>query len=154
MRILILDDDVRRHGAFAKALLGHSVVHVYDYHRCVAALERETFDMAYLDHDLNDFGKKSTMSGVYGMQHELTGHDVAIFIAGMAPDRRPKVVHVHSWNPDGAKRMVAALKEAGVECVYAPFESPKCVKCGLPFVDHTGNFRDVWVCPTWDAGTG
>ena len=126
MRILVLDDDAERHDAFDEALSSeNSVEHAWSYHDAIAMLESEQFDVAYLDHDLSDFeDASSTIVGAYG-NIELTGADVARFIAHELPRGMwPKRVVVHSWNPDGAKRMIAMLREAGIPCVYEPFQQP------------------------------
>jgi CheY-like chemotaxis protein len=57
------------------------------------------YDLATLDHDLG--------AGP-------TGEVVAKHIAGLAPDHRPARVEVHSGNDAAAARMVALLRDAGV----------------------------------------
>lgn len=120
--ILFLDDAAARHDGFAAMTAGHLIRHVYTFRDACDALEAERFDVAYLDHDLNAFGPHSVEPGMYGEQ-ELTGADVARFIAQMPAEKRPLSVVVHSWNPDGARRMVAILRDADVPVVYQPFSS-------------------------------
>lgn len=147
MRILVLDDDVRRHSGFARALIPHRVWHVYDYHRACSVLQREErFDVVYLDHDINDFGKRSMGPGMYGSSRELTGLDVAAFIAGLPEEKRPKQVITHTWNPDGGKAILKAL-EGICPVTYEPWQAPLCGDCGRSLADHTGDNRAHMVCP-------
>jgi CheY-like chemotaxis protein len=122
MKILVLDDDERRHDAFAKALVGDEVKHVWTFDEAVLALDtQDRFDLAYLDHDLNDFGKKSGYHNGYGFT-EYTGFDVAAYMARhLAPEKQPLEVIVHSWNPPGARMMVNVLRDAGIKASYRPF---------------------------------
>lgn len=116
MRILVLDDDDERHAAFRKYLEPeHEVYHTFTVEQTVNALIGEpVFDVAFLDHDLNDHQYKSTQSGGYG-NVSLNGFDVASFIARiLSKDKRPKRVVVHSWNPDGAKMMHGVIAESGI----------------------------------------
>lgn len=110
MRILILDDAASRHAAFELKFHGIERTHVYNYRACVNALERDdAYDVAYLDHDLGD--------------EQVTGLDVARHIAAMSPEKQPKTVIVHSWNPRGAQRMIDVLREGSVLCFYEPFKA-------------------------------
>jgi CheY-like chemotaxis protein len=125
-RALVLDDERVRHEAFDAFLSGdYSIEHAWTYHEAIAMLKNEQFDIAYLDHDLNDFKGVSSMgSGTYGSR-ELTGADVTRFIAReLEPTLRPKKVVVHSWNPDGARAMIAMLRDVGISCTYEPFAEP------------------------------
>lgn len=122
MRVLILDDDEQRHAGFRAAMVGVERVHVRNYEEAVKALSGSWFDVAYLDHDLSDrqavgqfLGDPSMFGG------EMTGADVARHIAAMDRDARPGCVVIHSWNPDGARRMATILREAGVRAQIAPY---------------------------------
>ncbi len=125
MRILILDDDAKRHAWFAKALAGNDVQHCYTYYDAISTLDSSEngYHVVYLDHDLNDFTTfQSVIEDTYG-KVELTGEHVAKYIANcLSENKKPDEVIVHSWNPDGAKRMVAVLREAGIPVTYAPFQ--------------------------------
>lgn len=125
MRILVLDDDMERHQAFARNFDGHDVVHVDCYDGALAALLKQPrFDVVYLDHDLNDFGLKSYGPGdsMYGGLRELDGHDVAVFMARELPEPKyPERVVVHSWNPEGAKAMLTTLRKANFDAEMEPF---------------------------------
>lgn len=121
-RILVLDDDETRHDIFSDALTGNIVTHVWTVDDACHELEaQDKFDLVYLDHDLNDHGVRSTMASTYG-EVELTGYDVALFIARRLDEaKRPNKVIVHSWNPPGARMMVACLREVGISATYEPF---------------------------------
>jgi CheY-like chemotaxis protein len=124
MRILVLDDDPRRQAKFQRhyeARAGHVVVQVWTHDAAVEALLKARFDLIHLDHDLNDYVVRSTVQETGGVR-ELTGLDVARFIMTLTGDEtgRPEVI-VHSWNPLGARTMVALLREHGFPVVYRPF---------------------------------
>lgn len=117
MRVLFLDDDAERHTACARDYRDLDVTHVWTAAGAVAALEMgEPFDVACLDHDLG--GQH------FATSDEGSGYAVAAHIARMEPGRRPREVVVHSWNPEGAARMVATLIEAGVRVARIPFGYP------------------------------
>jgi hypothetical protein len=119
MKILVLDDMPVRHAAFAKYFASEAVTHVYTYDEARLAMEATTFDVAYLDHDLNDYSPGASM---YGRQ-ELTGEDVARYIAKtLSPGNRPLEVIIHSWNPEGARNMLNILRDIGVKVSYQPFK--------------------------------
>jgi CheY-like chemotaxis protein len=127
MRILVLDDDLDRHDLFRKVLSRHKALLVQTVAACIEALKETKYDLVYLDHDLADFCAENKIPGMYGSQ-ELTGVDVARFMANDLPiEQRPKEVVVHSWNPDGAKRIVDTLKDAGFNVRYQKFE-PKVLR--------------------------
>jgi CheY-like chemotaxis protein len=120
-KILVLDDDEDRHKGFVKALRNEQVTHVHDYQEAIDALDKETFEEIYLDHDLSDFGESTTGYG----EAERTGADVALYIARMLPkDKRPKIVHIHSWNPVGAHNIAVTLESAGIPYVREPYGDP------------------------------
>lgn len=119
MRVLILDDIQERHDAFGKLHEADECVHAYTHEQaCDALLNQEPFDLAYLDHDLADFQSTGYMGN-----EERTGTDVCVFLVRFVDkDRRPERVVIHSWNPDGARRMRRILQDAGVSAVCRPFD--------------------------------
>ena len=127
MKVLVLDDDMARHQAFANNLARNDVTHADSYDRAVKALQdQDRFDVVFLDHDLNDFGLKSIgpSDSMYGGARELTGNDVARFIAKALPKKkRPKMVVVHSINYDGSMNIVSTLKAAGIPVRREPFHT-------------------------------
>lgn len=112
MRILILDDDAKRHEGY-KAIFkqtGHETVHVWTYFACLdkleqACLEGRPFGMACLDHDLGD-NTDIPADIKYGMysSRPFDGRDVCWFLRGNQHLCPPKVL-IHSWNPTGAVEM-------------------------------------------------
>jgi hypothetical protein len=148
-RALVLDDDWRRHDAFASAYPG--IVQTWTHDEACEAIAAERFDVVFLDRDLNDHGKRSVRPGMYGRQ-ELSGEDVAWFIAQLPEEKRPLRVVVHSWNPDGAQRIVAILRDAGVPVTYEPFQSPRCLRCGESIATHTGDNRESLNCALLSEG--
>jgi hypothetical protein len=106
-RILVLDDDKLRHASFARRFEGHEVAHVFDPYEAVEKMIAEKWDLVHLDHDLGWFEYNP-----YKM--EVSGTEVVrMMVDRILPENRPDQVIVHSWNPDGARRMVEILREAG-----------------------------------------
>lgn len=86
-------------------------------------LTRYRVEEISIDHDL----------GLEGLDPEDPD---TIFRAGSSPNgsgldlvqwmienkRVPAKVSIHSWNPDGARKMAAAFNDAGFDCVVSPFK--------------------------------
>lgn len=122
MRILFLDDDDTRHRRFAAKAIGHVVAHAYTARAAIRTLETEPpFDVASLDHDLNDVHIAAYVSGA-SVPEEETGAEVARYIAEH-PACWPQLVVCHSFNEPGRRRMGAILRDAGVRSVLMPFGS-------------------------------
>ncbi len=98
MKILILDDDTDRHAQFKLNYASHELTHVLTADEAIEALKHNIFDVVCLDHDLGG------MQMVDSWGTEPTGYLVAKWIA-MNPDRKPKMIYIHSFNPDGARNM-------------------------------------------------
>ncbi len=121
-RILFLDDNPERHAAFDLLVLGDDeVTHVRTADECRAALlGSEPFDQVWLDHDLGDF----SAAGVEGHYAAEDGSSLAEwFRLHLPPERYPDRVLIHSWNPDGARRMGRLIAETGVRVMLRPFTS-------------------------------
>ena len=129
LRILVVDDDHERHDAFREFLKGHDVVHTADVATAIHSLSTlPPFDVAFLYHDLNDFAYDN-----YGNGTEYTGKDVARFIIdGLAIEKRPKQIVVHSWNHGGAKEMLHTLRQGGHRRLVRWEFDPKFVGMSLP----------------------
>lgn len=131
MQILFLDDDDLRHRLFRRSLVGspHAITPVKNAKEAIQALQTRRFDLVFLDHDLADqhyVTLQQASAGLWGasMGGEATGYEVARFIAEvLAADLRPRQLVVHSMNPEGSKRMVAALEGAGLEVHKITFGS-------------------------------
>lgn len=119
MRMLILDDDESRHDWFAFRFADHERVHVRSYFEAVEALVSQRFDVAFLDHDLDDHGSP----GQFVDGFPLTGMDVVRFIVKLPKEDRPKRFVVHSLNPVGGPRMHEELLSNGCISTRWPFRS-------------------------------
>ena len=75
-----------------------------------------------------DAGLKDDKSLRIGSSHgkdteadEKTGYAIAHFLASHPQLQRAAFIMVHSYNPEGAMRMVEALRNAGRQAEYVPF---------------------------------
>jgi len=114
VRILVLDDDSRRHQWFDAHVHGHERAWSAKEARR-ALLENARYDLVFLDHDLAE--DYSMVPAVWGED----GRTVARFIAAMPAHRRPAMAHIHSSNWGGATEMEAILTAAGVKVARAEF---------------------------------
>lgn len=86
--------------------------------------------VASLDHDLGlHHVPRGYIDGnpdalLLGGEGEETGLDLVKEWSWMPDAPRPDVCVVHSWNPDGARAMIAHLRECGVEARYEPYRMP------------------------------
>jgi len=99
VRILIVDDSVHRHHDLQRILRGHEICSAFDVRGAKDLIERCTFDMAFLDHDLNSLSE--------------SGKDVARILTELPDGARPHQIVIHSWNPSGALSMESILRTAG-----------------------------------------
>ena len=114
IRILVLDDDFRRHDWFDANIEGHDAVWSAKEAR-TALQDNPRYDLVFLDHDLAE--DYSVVPAVWGED----GRTVARFIAAMPVDKRPGMAHIHSSNWGGASEMEAILTAAGVKVARAEF---------------------------------
>lgn len=98
MKILILDDDMLRHYLFQKNFIGHVLEHTQTAQAAIRHLQNTNYDAVFLDHDLGGH------SYVDSHGEEETGYTVAKWLADN-PDRKPKIIYIHSYNTVGAKNM-------------------------------------------------
>lgn len=119
--ILILDDQQERHDGFIQMHKGTGarLKHAYTAPEARELLDTYVFDVAFLDHDLEEDGSYYPTAG--------TGMDVARHIIAMNPEKRPKFVWVHSWNESRALAMEADLRAAGVRCRWKAYRAPSKV---------------------------
>jgi len=108
MNILILEDDTTRHEKFKQNTVGHARVIVDQAQACIGALTAaveldKPIDVLFLDHDLGGHIMQESGPG--------TGYEVACWLE-KHPRYQPKHIVIHSFNPDGAMRMQAALPKA------------------------------------------
>jgi CheY-like chemotaxis protein len=110
-QILVVEDDKRRVEVFQKELTRWDWVHVDSVQGAQDFLQRETFHLIFLDHDL-EFGERVYIDP----EEEGTGFQLAQWISGDPRLHRIPVI-VHSYNWFGANRIVQLLENA----VYVPF---------------------------------
>lgn len=112
-----MDDDEARHSHFDKLLPRADRTHVYTAHQAIAALDRSpAFDVVFLDHDL------PRSSELLNVEDPGTGLEVAVHIAReLAPNKRPGLVWIHSWNADGRRRMARVLRASGIDTTVQRF---------------------------------
>jgi ActR/RegA family two-component response regulator len=115
-RIFFLDDDPVRTRRFKMNRVGMDITTAQNYESACATLAGTVFDVAHLDHDLSDLAAAGTPAA-----DEKTGTHVAEFIVSLPPEKRPRLVVLHSYNNAGRRRMAAILLAAGVQCVTEPF---------------------------------
>src|SRR6266446_5486869 len=116
IRIFLLEDDERRCKWFAKRFKGDHLDIVDDVVQAKELLQKSSYDSIFLDHDL--------MPEHYGATEaddERTGYAIASFLAAHPELQRSATIMVHSFNADGAMRMVEQLRGAGRQAEYIPF---------------------------------
>ena len=116
IRIFLLEDDARRCEWFSRRFKGDHLDVATDVVEARELLETRTYDSIFLDHDLmpEHYGATET-------DDERTGYAIAAFIASRPDLQRSATIMVHSFNSDGAMRMVEELRGAGREADYVPF---------------------------------
>jgi len=125
---LVLDDQQVRLQAFTTRLkhdveLGVRVVITDSFDVALEEASREKFDIMFLDHDLGDATDVNRIPSMYGeSSRSWTGEDFVRCLLNLHKSRWPEEVIIHSWNPDGAKRMKCRLDDAGVSAVINPFK--------------------------------
>jgi len=116
IRIFLLEDDERRCEWFNKRFKGDEIDIACEVEAAKELLSTRTYDSIFLDHDL--------MPEHYGSDipdDERTGYAIASFLAEQRELQRSATIMVHSFNADGALRMVETLRGAGRQADYIPF---------------------------------
>ena len=116
IRIFLLEDDERRCEWFAKRFKGDQLDIVHEVPQAKELLKTRSYDSIFLDHDLmpEHYGAKEN-------DDERTGFAIASFLAAHPELQRAATIMVHSFNADGAMRMVEELRGAGRQAEYVPF---------------------------------
>lgn len=97
----------------------------------IRLLSERKVDGISLDHDLglDHFTEEQIAADpelLFGRGQAVeTGYDLVVWM--IENDKVPPKVAIHSWNPDGARRMAQALNDAGHDCLIAPFVVPRTV---------------------------
>lgn len=115
-RIFLLEDDERRCEWFAKRFKGDYLDIVCDVAEAKELLKTRMYDSIFLDHDLRPEHYGSTRN-----DDERTGFAIAHYLASHPQLQRAATIMVHSFNSDGAMRMVEELRSAGRRADYVPF---------------------------------
>lgn len=104
MRILILDDDLKRLATFRRKLIGAIVTCVEHVSDCIRELETNgPWDTFFCDHDLD--------GQIYVPSGPGTGYEVAQWLKNH-PEKMPGKVILHTCNEYGAVCMLEELPEA------------------------------------------
>ena len=122
INILFLDDMEERISMFSNLFLenrslfgeaGFDLRGVATADAALQALTEKHWDVVCLDHDLG--GQVFVESG------KGTGYEVAQYI-GQQHEYNDQTIFIHSWNPDGAKKMCNEL----LNFAYIPFSQQYC----------------------------
>ena len=116
IRVFLLEDDERRCEWFAKRFKGDELDIACEVSQAKKLLTTRTYDSIFLDHDLipEHYGASES-------DDERTGYAIASFLAAHPELQRAATIMVHSFNADGAMRMVEELRAAGRQVDYVPF---------------------------------
>lgn len=121
IRVMLLDDDERRHRWFKKRFVGDELHVAVDVAEAKELLLESAYDAIFLDHDLlphhygsNDHGDEAN-----------TGHAIAEFLNERPDLQRAATIIVHTRNADAAIGMVTTLRETGRNVEY----------CAFPYLD-------------------
>ncbi len=104
MRTLLIDD-VRAEESVQAVI---SVI-ARDYWEAIRQIDNNgPWDVILLDHDLGNFDDNNK---------ELTGRDVAEYIASLPETSHPRVVKVITSNPVGRENIIAALHKTNIDVI-------------------------------------
>ena len=116
IRVFLLEDDERRCEWFAKRFKGDDLDIACEVSEAKELLKTRRYDSIFLDHDLIPEHYGATEA-----DDERTGFAIASFLAANPELQRAATITVHSFNADGAMRMVEELRGAGRQAEYVPF---------------------------------
>lgn len=110
MKVFVLEDDPDRIRLFAEVLEGHDWTCIHTCDRTYEFHAHSPYDLILLDHDLG---------GRQMVDHEDSGTEFVKLVRDHIGSKAR--VTIHSYNPDGARRMSKLLEEVGVFPVIQPF---------------------------------
>jgi CheY-like chemotaxis protein len=116
-RVLVLDDDEKRHDWFrdkAEAL-NWELHQAWTAEEAIESLDRNDFDLVFLDHDLEIGRLKLGAPYNWGPNGTVAARHIAVMVA------KPRHVHIHSVNRGGAAGMEKILRAAAVNVTRAEF---------------------------------
>lgn len=116
LRVLLLDDDTRRHSWFERRFRGDSLDVAETAADAIELLSTNFYDAIFLDHDLlpEHYYSETT-------DDERTGYAVAQWLAEHTEAQQASTIMVHTRNADGAMRMVELMRRSGRNTEYVPF---------------------------------
>jgi CheY-like chemotaxis protein len=117
IKVLLLDDDSRRHRWFIKRFKGDDLDLAENVQEAKEFLEENTYDAIFLDHDLLPHHYDSNDHG----DEENTGYAIAEWLNERAELQRAATIIVHTRNADAAIPMVLKLRESGRNVEYCAF---------------------------------
>lgn len=106
MKVFLLEDSYQRVEKFKKLFQEHSLTHSADSQEAIEILANQAFDLICLDHDLNEHDNEWIASG--------DGYEVANFLGNSQTPNDNALILIHTMNPPGGDRMVAALQNRRV----------------------------------------
>jgi hypothetical protein len=128
IRVMLLDDDERRHRWFRKRFSGDILDVAATVEEARELLQDTPYDAIFLDHDLLPHHYESNDHNDYAS----TGRAIAEFLSERGDLSRAATIIVHTRNADAAIPMVEMLRAAGRNCEY----------CAYPLLDN--KIRNYW----------
>jgi hypothetical protein len=128
IRVMLLDDDERRHRWFKKRFAGDLLDVAVTVDEAKELLIETPYDAIFLDHDLLPHHYESNDHNDFAN----TGYAIAEFLCDQKQLQRGATIIVHTRNADAAIPMVQKLRETGRSVEY----------CAFPLLDM--KIRNYW----------
>jgi len=128
IRVMLLDDDERRHRWFKKRFAGDLLDVAVTVDEAKDLLVETPYDAIFLDHDLLPHHYESNDHNDFAN----TGYAIAEFLCDQKQLQRGATIIVHTRNADAAIPMVQKLRETGRSVEY----------CAFPLLDM--KIRNYW----------
>jgi len=128
IRVMLLDDDERRHRWFKKRFAGDLLDVAVTVDEAKDLLVETPYDAIFLDHDLLPHHYESNDHNDFAN----TGYAIAEFLCDQKQLQRGATIIVHTRNADAAIPMVQKLRETGRSVEY----------CAFPLLDN--KIRNYW----------
>jgi hypothetical protein len=128
IRVMLLDDDERRHRWFKKRFSGDLLDVAVTVEEAKELLVENSYDAIFLDHDLLPHHYESNDHQDFAN----TGYAIAEFLCDQKQLQRAATIIVHTRNADAAIPMVQKLRETGRNVEY----------CAFPLLDN--KIRNYW----------
>ncbi|HEV7700686.1 MAG TPA: cyclic-phosphate processing receiver domain-containing protein [Pyrinomonadaceae bacterium] len=128
IRVMLLDDDERRHRWFRKRFVGDDLDVAINVEEAKDLLAESTYDAIFLDHDLLPHHYESNDHTDFAS----TGYAIAEWLNERPDLQRAATIIVHTRNADAAIPMVTKLRESGRNVEY----------CAFPLLDM--KIRNYW----------